>query len=95
MLASASRRVVATRRSELPLQAVGGAENPAFAFDEGEDVLAGVRDVLAEDPDALVHAHLLEQHQSDRLAHPDELGIVPPFGAERGGSPPVAPDQGP
>ena len=61
---------------------MGGAEDAALSLHEGDDVLAGVGDVLPEHPDAFVGLHLLEEGEADRLAHAD--GLRPAGGLARG-----------
>ena len=71
MLASASGVLKQRACAERALQAVGGAEHAALALDVVEQRLAGVGDVLAEHPDALVGRHHLVQRAPDRLAEGD------------------------
>ena len=63
------RRVVAAGLTEVALEPVGGAEHAALALELGQQRLAGVGHVLAEDADALVGRHLLVQRAPDGLAH--------------------------
>ena len=76
------RRVVATGQTEAALKAEGGAEHASLAFDVGQDRLAGVGDILAEDPDPLVLLHLLVEGPFDGFTQGDDLAgtIVGGFG---------------
>ena len=68
--------VVAPSDPELPLEPVGSAEDAALSFHDGDDVLTGVSDVLAENADPLVRGHLLVQRALDRLAERNDFRII-------------------